>query len=176
MKPEEKMWKTRIRPILKAIRGLDFDRIETRMSSTGVPDIAITTPNGHGWIEMKVAGALFGNSLFLPSLTPQQFNWIKTRGTKTGRVWVAAWQPRRDILYMFNHIGIYDVLVGQKPQYYGYLSLESFSENAKNTAYWVPKMSHIMYASGQDRSCTTCNCQYPGSRCRGCRSCGGDGE
>ncbi len=145
MKPEEKMWKTRIRPILKAVRGLDFDRIETRMSSTGVPDIAITTPDGHGWIEMKVAGDLYGPLLHLPSFTPQQFNWIKTRGAKTGHVWVVAWRPRQDMLYVFNHVGIYseqDCKTG-KWHYYGNGNLPLARGDAKDTAYWIPKIQEL---------------------------------
>ena len=104
MKPETRMWKTRVRPILYVVPGLYYDRIETR-TAVGVPDVAITTDRGHGWIELKVGHARDG-MIDITTMTPQQYNWITQRGLRTGRVWVFVWLQGSDDLCLFRSFEI----------------------------------------------------------------------
>jgi len=134
------MWKNRVKTVLKAIQTLSYDRVEPRGLALGIPDITITTPAGHGWIELKVTGPMKLQTIMLPSMTPQQYNWIHNRGKKAGRVWVLVWDKEFDWMYFFDHTALWKEEKDDKVRYFAKYRLVIGSEKANNKAYWIEKI------------------------------------
>ncbi len=78
MRPEEKLRKDWEKYVFPKIPDFCFDRVENSCSN-GMPDIAYTIKNVHGWLELKVKDIKRDTtSLSLPntSFTPNQRDWM----------------------------------------------------------------------------------------------------
>ena len=82
MKPEQRLW-SRFRAILAGLPGLRCDRIEARGLAVGVPDVAYSYKDHHGWIELKVAKR--GS---ISHWTPVQRRWLRERHNIGGHCWL----------------------------------------------------------------------------------------
>jgi len=92
-KPEQIQWR-RFRRVLDQIPGMIHDRIETKGTSIGVPDVAYSFSDHHGWIELKVMGR--GGSL--SHWTSIQRNWLVRRNGVGGYCWLLVEADGRDYL------------------------------------------------------------------------------
>jgi hypothetical protein len=90
MKPEQKFWRNRVRPVLGAMTGLAYERVELRTGRCGIPDVMYTA--GYtGWIELKwvefkpdnITGVI--THINLGQWDIQQRRWTRTHG-KLGAV------------------------------------------------------------------------------------------
>lgn len=66
MKPEQKVWR-RLRTILQSVSELEYERIESRVSGIGVPDVYCAhSAVGAFWLEMKADQSLDRSMLNFP--------------------------------------------------------------------------------------------------------------
>jgi len=86
MKPEQKFWRNRVRPLFGAMTGVAYERVELRTGRCGMPDVMYTA--GYtGWIELKWV-EFKSNEITHINLSQwdvQQRRWTKTHG-KLGAV------------------------------------------------------------------------------------------
>jgi hypothetical protein len=138
MKPEKWFWKNRIKPVLD-MAGVEYDRIESN-TSVSVPDIAVSGRSGHGWIEMKVAKV--GETYFqLPTMTMGQVAWLQSRGNLCDLVYVLAWEPDRDFIWMFDHNYLKELKDGVEPEVAYKMAIMTAPGPMKNT--WSRLINNI---------------------------------
>lgn len=85
MKPEQQLWRNKLKPALEQIPGLVYERIELSTSTAGMPDV-LYTYNGHGFIELKVSKVLKKYYVSLSNWTIQQRVWAKRHVNAGGKV------------------------------------------------------------------------------------------
>jgi hypothetical protein len=72
--------------IKKHVPGPHWQRIETSMTSAGVPDLNGCTGGSEVWVELKSVRA----GLKIKSFTPLQAGWLLKRAGKGGRTWLCV--------------------------------------------------------------------------------------
>ena len=89
MKPERKFWRSDVQPALKAISGLQYNRIELKTGAPGIPDVTYSL-DGTGWIELKVmpTNVLYPRSIDLLNWEPEQRAWAKRHQQAGAKVWL----------------------------------------------------------------------------------------
>lgn len=61
-KPEQLLWRNKLKPALQRVSGLTYDRVELKTGASGMPDV-VYSRDGTGWIENKVSDLKEGISL-----------------------------------------------------------------------------------------------------------------
>ena len=76
--------------IFKKIPDFRWDRLESRVSSNGLPDITYSYNGHHGFIELKYADVLEKNEKFKLKhpVTPSQLFWLSERNRIGGHCYV----------------------------------------------------------------------------------------
>jgi len=53
-KPEQLLWRNKLKPALQRVSGLVYERVELRTGASGMPDV-VYSKGGTGWIENKIS-------------------------------------------------------------------------------------------------------------------------
>lgn len=87
-KPEQAVWRDRLKPVLDSTVGLIYERIELRTGRAGIPDVMYSC-NGTGWIELKAAELdSTGRNIDLSGWTTEQRSFARRHHTKGAKVWL----------------------------------------------------------------------------------------
>lgn len=86
--PEQRAWDD-LGPQIKNLTSC-VDRIESIGTGAGIPDIAYSWQNGHGWIELKADEKCIapGDSINLSHYTPIQRTWMRRRTAWGKNLWL----------------------------------------------------------------------------------------
>lgn len=86
---EQKFWNNSVRPLLKSIQGLRYERIELKTGVPGVPDIYYSY-HGGGWIELKATETrdLNPDYIDLRGWTVDQREWAVNHIESGAIVWL----------------------------------------------------------------------------------------
>ena len=90
VKPEQRLWTSKLRPALDRVAGLVYERVELRTGATGMPDVFYTL-RGSGLIENKVSKVLEGISL-RDWRKPQRI-WARRHTAAGGKVFLFVGCP-----------------------------------------------------------------------------------
>jgi len=88
-----KLFKTKI---LDHIPNLMYDRLESKVSSNGLPDLTYAYSRRHGFIEFKYHSLLTMPSnpfKLLHPISAVQYEWLTARGVIGGSCWVVIGTP-----------------------------------------------------------------------------------
>ncbi len=92
-KYESKMWDEICR-VTALNNDWDADRIENKIGSPGIPDVAYSFQDQHGWIENKSIQdwpMLKETEVKIKTFTPVQRYWLYKRGNIAGNCWLLLW-------------------------------------------------------------------------------------
>ena len=96
---EKKLYQKLKKNIFDKLPGFYYDRLESKVSSNGLPDIVCSYRERHAFIELKYVDS----PLFRPKnhVSASQLSWLISRGYAGGYCWLCIGTP--DTVYFIPH-------------------------------------------------------------------------